>query len=98
MKTIHFIYNGPEVNLGRFGHITKGTSLPMNPHEASDVMRDKRFTKSDKPFTHLEPKPSVTPSTETEVMAKTRMRADAEHEALIDNLNRCFDDNEKAKD
>ena len=98
MKSIHFTYVGPDVNLGRFGAITKGTSLPLNAAEARDVMRDKRFVKSEKPFTRLEFKPTPAPENETPAEVRIRISADDKRSALFDALNRCFDDNEKEQD
>jgi len=98
MKTIHFIFQGPDVNLGRFGNITKGTSLPLNPDEARSVMRDPRFKKSEKPFERLEFKPSEPKPGETATQKAEREKADNARESLYDHLNVCFDHNEAEKD
>ena len=102
MKTIPFVFNGPDVHLGRFGNIYKGIVLPANPNEARDLMRDKRFTKSQKPFEPYEFTPTEPPkgidAVETDAQKTARLFANNQREALYENLNRCFEDNENAKD
>jgi 4-amino-4-deoxy-L-arabinose transferase-like glycosyltransferase len=76
MKTIPFVFNGPDVNLGRFGSITKGIILPADANEARDLMRDKRFTKSAKPFEPYVFTPTPAPEKENEAAKSARLYAD----------------------
>lgn len=39
-----FVFNGPEVYLGRFGTVGPGSVLLLTDHEASCIATDKRFT------------------------------------------------------